>query len=1840
MKKFITYIISSALVALGLVGIQTVNLVNQKDALKPASAANESFWGSAGKPELLEGLKISSQNDNLVKIWSSGRALYKTHGEWSTATGYGGLQYGVEIVAWPNEGIVYGVAAQMREVSDPTNSTVNFSIVQTGCAGTRTLNNLTVTRGGNMSAKVNADILGCASGSQTVYLNMKGLKDDESTMGKSSVIIHYMSPPNVSPTFFESENLNVTVGDSITFSSSITLDNSEYLDRNITSYYGGNTSAFDCAPENFSSMHGQPSPAVFTTQCIGKATRAGIYTYTQYFNGVGGVSYYSDITTGGEEQPIFGNPKFLDDYVGIRSKVYNITVNRAAANPENSRIEISKYPGLAEPNTGDKIGKGVGFVEVNPLWVDEYHGVAQQGVVMVSCTGDVSPSFSDNILRFAKVGASLCYFYMGPDSSNMALKSTQFYTVVEPTNPYFDLYDVSPDLFDVWEYQDGYYQGDIKIRGNLLDEVNRLSVVNSNGVEVQVYETFLNKSKNFLTFNNFAITDIGAYKFVLRNNSGTTKTLDGISVIKPLPIEADPYESNLDFTVSTGSEYARRDVQTVPGVIDIDRGFVKLDVTWRDEFKHFPAQEGTASIVYLGCAGTANPGYDEVNQTITFKAVGEGSCSFDLRNIAGRSSVRYTPIYKTDNYSMEYLLYYTTFDLRNLPNYVDSRVQLTQSQMMLTVSGEHLGGITQISIENEIVDPSTWTTNDYSIVFSPAPDRSVGPENNSRENPEDKTITVVGPLGMITGKIGYYLTAAQELSERNSWIEFETNRGTTRGESAIYFREGYVNVIPHYLDAHNYPTDSRGVIVEKKTCNEKANPTYNDETGRLTFGAVGQGVCIFQFNDHGFKFGEFLYAYETMDYDDTFSLNPLVPESYDLRYPDTTVTLTGAGFRNDMRLLIDGKEIDHYIDHTSTSPSWAYVNPGLVLLYGLPKLPPSHDNEPYSVVLQRDDRSSYADIKLYYTAAQKVNLHKSWVEFIIHRGEGSNLVGGKMIDQATGWVELVPHWLDVNGWEALPLEQTPEIEVSFEAHFVPGKNYAYGKEFKLNDGSISINFGSVGTSEWSATIGVKDGTWGSSIWPKDFTKPVGDDGTTTVFHVDDLKKAFLISGVTPERFDTRKPGTTITIEGIGFDYLTGVYFGGQEVPAASNDSYPTYYTLVNSKTILIKNLVLPQAAETYTIPVNYNITVTRELYGASSQSITFFYELAQKASIQESYLKFIAHRGADLGSSESSVPIDQKTGFIEVIPIWLDTPPVDYAGNPLREPYPTILGIGSVEFVTCTGSSGPHYINGKLSFDHVGIVACTFGMRIPHSTRPGETLMALRTQTFIITDLIYDLGVKYVKHGSLANNLIDVRDLGKTLTIAGFGFNDAWGVKVYINGTRISSNYVETVGHDTLYVHALPNLSPGTYELMVESSEGLAATLEIMYFYIPTGPAYLETSSIEFVSNGGLLLDRKNGLVQANPIWRDVNGYLTTEAVGNIQYCSTDGTAGITLNGNQMTFISPGTAIMTCVLHLRGMSKTLTSPTYTVTTIEDPLTLLQISPNRFDIRDSSSRTVVVYGSGFTAPLHFYVDDTEVLTPNISIFPAGDVILNIEMPEMPVGVHLVKISTPKGVVTTSVEYYDSWPLVPTESESINYQYNIIDVGGLTVGRKSAIGWLAKQQITVGCEIVSTVGTFISMRYCPKNPVNRGAMAEFLFKVDKTAKKQAKTLAVPETEPFVDLDGIVSGRVAAIAWLDAQAVTQGCNTKGTKYCPGNAVNRGAMAEFLFKLAGASKTYKNYSPKFSDIGDLTKERVRAINWMKDMGITVGFGKPDVYGPWEPVNRGSMAEFLQRYYNKFKVL
>jgi len=156
---------------------------------------------------------------------------------------------------------------------------------------------------------------------------------------------------------------------------------------------------------------------------------------------------------------------------------------------------------------------------------------------------------------------------------------------------------------------------------------------------------------------------------------------------------------------------------------------------------------------------------------------------------------------------------------------------------------------------------------------------------------------------------------------------------------------------------------------------------------------------------------------------------------------------------------------------------------------------------------------------------------------------------------------------------------------------------------------------------------------------------------------------------------------------------------------------------------------------------------------------------------------------------------------------------------------------------------------------------------------------------------------------------------------------------------------------------------------------------------------------------------------------------------------------------------------------------------------------------------------------------------------------------------------------------------------------------------------------------------TFGTGDGTTYSPNNPVTRGSMAAFLYRLAGSPR-----WTPPAVSPFVDVD---SSHMFyhSITWLADQKITVGTMIGGKLYYqPANAVTRGSMAAFIRRMAGGGAASSPVNP----FADLTKANqfYDAILWLAETKITYGAvvdGKL-VYGSSNPVTRGSMAAFLSR--------
>lgn len=144
------------------------------------------------------------------------------------------------------------------------------------------------------------------------------------------------------------------------------------------------------------------------------------------------------------------------------------------------------------------------------------------------------------------------------------------------------------------------------------------------------------------------------------------------------------------------------------------------------------------------------------------------------------------------------------------------------------------------------------------------------------------------------------------------------------------------------------------------------------------------------------------------------------------------------------------------------------------------------------------------------------------------------------------------------------------------------------------------------------------------------------------------------------------------------------------------------------------------------------------------------------------------------------------------------------------------------------------------------------------------------------------------------------------------------------------------------------------------------------------------------------------------------------------------------------------------------------------------------------------------------------------------------------------------------------------------------------------------------------------------------VGKVTEAAFAGSATQEVTKSASTPAPkPDTQPFPDVSSTNNVHWKNIDWLKTQGITK---PVGGKYLPGSAVNRGAMATFLYRLVNPRKDAPACtSQPFPDVAT-TYLHCGAIKWAGRTRIAVGYTSDNTYRPNNTVTRGSMATFLYR--------
>jgi hypothetical protein len=206
-----------------------------------------------------------------------------------------------------------------------------------------------------------------------------------------------------------------------------------------------------------------------------------------------------------------------------------------------------------------------------------------------------------------------------------------------------------------------------------------------------------------------------------------------------------------------------------------------------------------------------------------------------------------------------------------------------------------------------------------------------------------------------------------------------------------------------------------------------------------------------------------------------------------------------------------------------------------------------------------------------------------------------------------------------------------------------------------------------------------------------------------------------------------------------------------------------------------------------------------------------------------------------------------------------------------------------------------------------------------------------------------------------------------------------------------------------------------------------------------------------------------------------------------------------------------------------------------------------------------------------------------------------------------------------------------------------QVYVEDIAQVSEFRQLAIHQMVAFGFGSGCEILEDSDQVYRVNFCPDRLVKRADIGGVLRSVrayttslisdrvyDDPVDQDTTGGVSDQGTKFKDISKLTEIQQRSINWLTNAKVTKGCNKNGDKFCPDNILTRGAAAELMFKLTTGTKGYQDYSPNFKDIGKLSRARIRAINWMKDAGISEGCNKDGTkYCPSKPVTWGAMSEF-----------
>ncbi|WP_406636686.1 S-layer homology domain-containing protein [Pseudarthrobacter quantipunctorum] len=171
----------------------------------------------------------------------------------------------------------------------------------------------------------------------------------------------------------------------------------------------------------------------------------------------------------------------------------------------------------------------------------------------------------------------------------------------------------------------------------------------------------------------------------------------------------------------------------------------------------------------------------------------------------------------------------------------------------------------------------------------------------------------------------------------------------------------------------------------------------------------------------------------------------------------------------------------------------------------------------------------------------------------------------------------------------------------------------------------------------------------------------------------------------------------------------------------------------------------------------------------------------------------------------------------------------------------------------------------------------------------------------------------------------------------------------------------------------------------------------------------------------------------------------------------------------------------------------------------------------------------------------------------------------------------------------------------------------------------MAWLAEQKISTGWDEGNGVRS-----YRPLQAINRDAMAAFLYRM-----AGSPDYAAPAVSPFADVS---TGQqfYREMAWLAEQKISTGWDEgNGVRtYRPLQAINRDAMAAFLYRMAGSPEYAAPAVSPFADVST-GQQFYKEMAWLAEQKISTGWDEGNgvrSYRPLQAINRDAMAAFLYR--------